>query len=952
MSLPTDRPLAVAVSMLLLLAGCAGEPEPAADRAAPTAGVLINEVRFLPAADAPAFVELANAGSEAASLDGAVLRTAAGTTIELPAGLTLAPGAVLALRFDDAAADPSVGGVQFPATLFAGGEAGALRLEQVGSAVDSVDWGTPDAAAVNLCRGGRCELPASGSVIARLPDDARAFAPAAWAPLDAELATPGAANPRPPVARFALLADTIFTAAPRYSWYSVPGAARYRLEVARNDSFAPLLQEAVVEATPDARLEQLTVQGAELPPGDYLWRVQALGASGASAQYSTAVPFSVDPSRAVSVPFDSRTQAARGAAAASPATAGGEPAPQPRVPEGLLKVLDVPVIKHAKDTRMLALEARREDSPWSWDTPDVAGYPYCARAGVAMLNAYYRGRLSQDRIGYEANKDLRTGPEYDLPVNGIDDTHTDRYSLPLALGTSGEFVPNDYPRGWDVAACIKYVERMALEQCASQCADRETDECFQCRLAHERGIECPLDIKYPWGLRAIEDIQREINADRPIIATDPGHLFLIVGYRLENGRFSLFYQDAGGMQEMRADAAGLMGALDSYWIGLAPVKIGSDEPEVGSDADGDGIVDFDEIYRFETDENKADSDGDGVHDKDEVRASVWDPEHGYHRTVVTLGSNDLAEVAAATADLSGRDFDRDGRPMEVDVDSDGGGCRDGVEDVNFNGERDGRESYNFDGDDDDCRVALGGRIEMRYPFVPGRPAACKGTVSIKLKFELAPPPEMAVPDDGVAPAYRADRADYEISTDGCEDIGGGLFDFWGGANVACNAAPDRKAGTVSLGPATTSDLSFFPLEPQLSLTLPEDAWLSLREECHYADGRVSEFPIDLVGSEFLNVRSGPNCETSERYSYGQGPELLDFCVEPAACNSSTATPQQLADCYMQTARFAAIPFAASVTKLGDILEGRDIDGNAFEIPLEDAHVRWEICRGCGDEFFD
>src|SRR6185436_10585772 len=156
-----------------------------------------------------------------------------------------------------------------------------------------------------------------------------------------------------------------------------------------------------------------------------------------------------------------------------------------------------------------------------------------------------------------------------------------------------EFLSNNYPRGWNVEGCIAYVERIALEQCASQCANRDTDECFQCRLAHERGIDCPLDIMYPWGLRAIEDIQREINADRPIIATDPGHLFLIVGYRLENGRFSLFYQDAGGMQEMRADAAGLMGALDSYWIGLAPVKIGSDEPEVGSDADGDDIVDFD-----------------------------------------------------------------------------------------------------------------------------------------------------------------------------------------------------------------------------------------------------------------------------------------------------------------------------------------------------------------------
>jgi hypothetical protein len=905
----------------------------------------------LPAANAPAFIELKNAGAEVASLDGAVLRTAAGTTIELPAGLTLAPGAVLAMRFEDAAAAPGSGGVQFPATLFAGGEAGSLRLEQAGRTVDSVDWGTPDAVAVNLCRGGRCEVPASCSVIARLPGDTRAFAPTAWAPLDVELATPGAANPRPPVARFALLADTIFTAAPRYSWYSVPGAVRYRLEVARDDSFAPLVQEAVVEATPDARLEQLTVQGAELPPGDYTWRVQAIGASGASAQYSSAVPFSVDPSRAVSVPFDSRAQAARGAAAAAPATAGGEPAAPPRVPEGILKVLDVPVIKHAKDTRMLALEARRKDSPWSWDTPDVAGYPYCARAGVAMLNAYYEGKLSQDRIGYEANKDLRTGPEYALPVNRIDDTHTNRYSLPLALGTSGEYVRNDYPRGWDVESCIDYVERVALEQCASQCVERDTDECFQCRLARERGIECPLEIKYRWGLRAIEDIQREINADRPIIATDPGHLFLIVGYRLENGRFSLFYQDAGGMQEMRADAGGLMGALDSYWIALAPAKVGSDEPEVSSDADGDDIVDFDEIYRFETDENKSDSDGDGVDDKDEIRASVWDPAHGYHRTVVTLGSNDLAEAAAAAADLSGRDFDRDGRPMELDVDSDGGGCRDGAEDVNFNGERDGRETYNFDADDDDCKVALGGRIEMRYPFVTGRPASCKGIVSIRLKFELAPPPEMTVPDDGVAPAYRADRADYEISTDGCEDIVGGLFDFWGGANVACNAPADRKSGTMLLGAETTSDLGFFPLEPQLSLTLPVEALLSLRGECRYVDGSVSEIPIDLVGSEFLNVRSGPNCETSERYSYGQGPELLDFCVAPTVCNSSAAVGTQLAECYTQPRRFAAIPFVGSATKLGDILEGLDRDNNTFEIPLEDAHVRWEICGGCGDEFF-
>jgi hypothetical protein len=59
-----------------------------------------------------------------------------------------------------------------------------------------------------------------------------------------------------------------------------------------------------------------------------------------------------------------------------------------------------------------------------------------------------------------------------------------------------------------------------------------------------------------------------------------------------------------------------------------------------------------------------------------------------------------------------------------------------------------------------------------------------------------------------------------------------------------------------------------------------------------------------------------------------------------------------AECYTRPSRFAVIPFAGSVTKLGDVVEGRDIAGNTFEIPLDDAHVRWEICRGCGDEFFE
>jgi hypothetical protein len=946
MTLPGVRRSALGISVLLLGA-CGGTPEPAGTPGAPPAGVLINEVRFLPGDDAPAFIELVNVGSAAASLDATVLRSAAGTAIELPAGLALAPGAMLEVRFDDAAPEPSAGRVHLPAASFAGGEAGELRLEQAGTLVDAVAWGRLGFAALDLCRGGRCETPAPGSVIARLPNDARAFQPAAWAPLDAELATPGIANLRPRVARFALLPGTIFAAAPRFSWYSVPGASRYRLEVARDESFAPLVHEAVVEATPAMRLEQLAVAGPELPSGSYVWRVQAIDADGVAAAPSRPMPFSVDSSRAVSAPFDS--QAVRAAAAATPAGPAGA---APPADESILKVLDVPIIRHAKDTRMLALEARSEGSPGSWDTPDSANYPYCARAGVAMVNAYYNGKLSQDRIGYEANKSLRDGPEYDLPINGIDDANTSEYSLPLAIGNSGVYFSNPFFTSTDSAACYLYRDRLALERCAAECVERDTETCSRCRIAAFDEIGCPSRIAYPAGFQAYEHIRQEIDAGRPIIATSPGHLFLIVGYRFESGDFSIFYQDEGGRREVLVDPAWLMGELSSYWIGLVPVAVASDEPEVSADSDGDGIVDFDEIHRFETDENDPDTDGDGIDDKKEVRSSVWDPQHGYHRSVRQLAPTDGAAAAARAADLAGRDFDRDGRPMEADADSDGGACRDGAEDVNFNGVRDGRESYNFDPGDDDCDVALGGRIEMTYGFVPAHPPACKGTVRIRLKFELQPVPGTLLDGSDVALAYEAHDADLDISSEGCLDIVGGTFDFWGGANVACNAGAQRASRVIALGPETTSSLQFLPLEPALSLALPTDALLNLRGDCRYVDGRTSDYPVELVGSEFLNVRSGPSCETSERYQYGQGPGLLDFCVTPTVCNSVVTASSPRAECFTQPARHAAIPFSGSATKLGEILEGSDIGGARLQINVDDAQVRWEICRGCGEDFFE
>ena len=129
------------------------------------------------------------------------------------------------------------------------------------------------------------------------------------------------------------------------------------------------------------------------------------------------------------------------------------------------------------------------------------------------------------------------------------------------------------------------------------------------------------------------------------------------------------------------------GEFDTYFFMPAAPHAVSDEPELAKDSDGDGVNDFDETKRFHTNPNDKDSDHDGVNDKQEVRASVFDPKHGY----------------STGAAHDGRDFDHDGLAMELDPDSDNGGCQDGKEDLDGNGKFDSKtETYNFDPGDDAC----------------------------------------------------------------------------------------------------------------------------------------------------------------------------------------------------------------------------------------------------------
>ena len=102
---------------------------------------------------------------------------------------------------------------------------------------------------------------------------------------------------------------------------------------------------------------------------------------------------------------------------------------------------------------------------------------------------------------------------------------------------------------------------------------------------------------------------------------------------------------------------------------------------VSQDTDGDGLVDFDENYRFLTKPGKKDSDGDGISDFNEIRSYVL-------RT--TLNYNTKGEPQAPSALFAvgnGTDTLADGTPNRPEhvMDFDNDGISDENEDTNKNG---------------------------------------------------------------------------------------------------------------------------------------------------------------------------------------------------------------------------------------------------------------------------
>jgi len=302
------------------------------------------------------------------------------------------------------------------------------------------------------------------------------------------------------------------------------------------------------------------------------------------------------------------------------------------------KVLGITPVRQNKDSRMLCLDGDPEGDPTTnnpenaWDAPAPCTVPpctnttkyehgrmYCVVASIRMMASYYGGTLSMDRIAYhiaqEWTGNTRPGTNDDNPNNDV-----------------------AHNKGWHY--------------------HDEEDE----------GISWALGttLTATDGKPSFNDIKTWIDANRPIMFRRPGHLMVIDGYREQGGNQYIHILDPDQPPDNWRWQDYSTQNIFGYWPGPASAPyVRSDESSVSNDTDGDGIVDFDEIYRFSTLYTNSDTDGDAVPDKKDMREYVFNSTGGFS--------------------YRNADWDGDTLCKELDPDNDNDSSLDGCEDTDHDG---------------------------------------------------------------------------------------------------------------------------------------------------------------------------------------------------------------------------------------------------------------------------
>ena len=608
-------------------------------------------------------IALTGGMSIGADLDGYEITDEDGNVYAIPSALPpVPPGAFVLIYFGDGTDDYDFSDNK--AILYTGaaladifedaGDQVALYSGSTHSAdtiVDFVAWGIePEGDAANAAAAGIWQpdwfttfasgfgdtsdedLLAPDESLGRYPGSSAKVGRHAFAVYQNGQLTPGEANPVPMPSFYTPEGGAIVeTTSFSISWSPVPGATRYRFQLDDDPNFGSPAYDAAITET-------YFKPPSPLSAGTYYWRVKPISNGGEEGPWLGPVQVGI-------VVFSSSSEAGVQAE----------------------KVLGITPVRQNKDSRLLCLDGDPEGDPTTdnpenaWDAPAPCTVPpctdttkyehgtmYCVVASIRMMASYYGGNLSMDRIAYHIAQEW-TG-----------NTHP---------GTNDDNPNNDlaHNNGWNY--------------------HDEEDE----------GISWALGttLVATDGKPSFNDIKNWIDANRPIMFRRPGHLMVIDGYREQDGSQFIHILDPDQPPDCWRWQDYSTQNIFGYWPGpVSAPGVRSDEASVSTDSDGDGIMDFDEIYRFHTDPYRADTDGDWVNDKQDMREYVFD--------------------AAGNYSYRSEDWDGDGDRKELDCDNDNDGSPDGCEDVDGDGiyEPGAGETDNFNGASSQSCVP---RFGIAYP---------------------------------------------------------------------------------------------------------------------------------------------------------------------------------------------------------------------------------------------
>jgi hypothetical protein len=633
---------------------------------APTVGptTLLNEVAFLGGEGALPFVEI-KLGHD--NLTGLKLRNEAGLEYPLPAAaLQGSTGPLLLVLFDGQGDQVDLRTVHAANASFLNPTSGEVSLMAPdGTVLDQIAWGDrPDAVSGGV---GRIRPPRPGDALIRIPQSTE---PGGQYWYLASTSTPGQSNPNPTVGAVyrPLPGQLILAGEVAFGWYRLSGSSQYRVQVAADRSFDPLILDVTGSAFPRLSLEA----------GTYVWRVQAIAQDGTPSDFTTPLPFRV-------VEESPPTLEER--------RVGSQPALQSR------SIAGVPLLLQRKDTRLLCLESTgtRDEASHSWDRPhplsnegaaeegwsvDPCCATNCWAACLQMINHYFAGTVSQDRITYEVYHEraagvlpYQDGPERDFCYNdGVENAGADK-GMRFALGGVGGRLM--YPTRDDLWSTIK--------------TEVEADR--PCILAVNGGTgQVSGHAVVVVGWRVARDVGRVILVNNPAVPFRVEELYL--------DEIPVITRFGVPVSLLNLDAV----------LELVPAQVTAftDELSVRTDTDQDGVYDFDEVERFKTDPARKDSDLDCIDDKAEILSTMFRADYdgpplpkgqffyynlAYTFLTVTTDSapglivaiRPLAHVWGLDLSQTSRDPDRDFKRSELDQNSDRGLLPDFLEDSNRNG---------------------------------------------------------------------------------------------------------------------------------------------------------------------------------------------------------------------------------------------------------------------------